>query len=154
MPARASPEARKPSQVAKRSGARENDRMPSMARRSIFPNRVLGLARRPGGAPGRGPAPGESRPGHHGARETVALGHGEEGVHHLAVHEPEVAGVEWNGDVGEPVEDSIEGAGRPALEPRLALAFGALAIGDVGAPAPALQHLGDDLGRVPGGRRR
>ena len=66
----------------------------------------------------------------------------------MRVHEPEVAGIERNGDVGEPIEDSIEGAGRPALEPRLAVAFGAQAVSDVGAPAPAFQHLGDDLGRV------
>ena len=148
MPARASPEARKPSHVAKRNGARGERQNAVDGEAQHLPERVLGLARRPVGAPVGDRLLAKAGPGHHGAHEAVTLRHGEEGVHHFAVHEPEVAGISRNGDVGEPVEESVEGAGRPALEPRLAVAFGAQAVGDVGAPAPTLQHLDDDLGRV------
>ena len=87
-------------------------------------------------------------PGHHAAQEAVAFLQGEERVHHLAVHQPEIAGVERDGDVRDAGHEPVECLGCPTFEGGLTLAFGPHAVGDVGAPAPAFQHLGDDLGRV------
>ena len=87
-------------------------------------------------------------PGHHAAYEAITFGHGEEGVDHPAVHQPEVAGVERNGDVREAIHESIEGAGRPTFERSLAAASDAHAVGDIGAVVPEIEHVGDNLGRI------
>ena len=87
-------------------------------------------------------------PRHHAADETVAFRHGEKGVDHPAVQQPEITGVERNGDVGDAVEEAVERPGPPGLEPRLPLAHGANAVGDVRPSTPAVEHFEDDLGRI------
>ena len=78
----------------------------------------------------------------------LALAHLVEDVERAPVDEAEVADVERDLDLGDPVEAAVEpGCGRP-LESRLAVALLAHRVDDVVALAPARGELEHDLGRI------
>jgi hypothetical protein len=66
----------------------------------------------------------------------------------VPVDEPEVADVDGNRHLGDPVEGAVEPARRRPLEPRLALADIPHRVDDVLALAPARRELEDDLRRI------
>ena len=87
-------------------------------------------------------------PRHHAAHKTVAFWHGEKGIDHLAIHQPKIARIGRDGDIGDSIDEAIKRASGPAFESRLALAFRAEAISDIHPFAPVLEHFENDVGRV------
>ena len=120
----------------------------SNAKRSICAERELGLAAAARLAAVGDRGLGEADPDGHAAQEAVALGHREQRVERRAVHQPEVARVVRELDPRELGEQAVEPARAGELEPRLALARLAHRVDDVGAAAPGVEHLRDQLGRV------
>ena len=91
---------------------------------------------------------GEPHPHGHAAQKARALGHRQQRVERAAVEQAKVAGVGLEVDLGELVEQLVEPRGGGELESGLALARAAHRVDDVGARAPAVDHLDDQLGRV------
>jgi hypothetical protein len=91
---------------------------------------------------------GEADPDGHAAQEARALGHRQQRIQGAAVEQAEVAGVGLEVDLGEFVEQLVEPRRGGELEGGLALALLAHGVDDVGAGAPALDHLEDQLGGV------
>ena len=112
------------------------------------PDRELRLAGAAGGAVVLDDVAPEADPRAHPAQEARALAHAQQRVERRAVEEAEVAGVGLELDLGEPAHERVEPARGGELEARLALALAALGDHDVGALAPALDQLGDQLRRV------
>ena len=90
----------------------------------------------------------EADPRAHPAQEARALAQLQERVERRAVEEAEVAGVGLKVDLGEAAHEGVEPARGGELEARLALAHPAPGDDDVGAVAPPLDQLGDQLGWV------
>ena len=90
----------------------------------------------------------EADPDRHAAQEPVALGHREQRVERGAVHQAEVARVDRELDPRDLREQAVEPARGGDLEARLPRARLAHGVDDVGAAAPRLEHLADQLGRV------
>ena len=111
--------------------------------------RIIGLAGEP-----LGPVVGdrhlpEADPGDHAADEARLLGQAQQRVERAAAHQPEVAGVDRDVDVGELGEQPVEALGGRLLEHGLAGAGAAHGIDDVGLARLHLgDHLGEQLGRV------
>jgi hypothetical protein len=74
--------------------------------------------------------------------------HREQRVDDGAVNEAEVAGVDWNVDVRNTMNDAVKERRRPSLEAGLARALLAHPVDDLVARPPLFEHGGDDLGRV------
>jgi hypothetical protein len=71
-----------------------------------------------------------------------------EDVESPPIHEPEVADVDGNLNLGDPVEGTVEGVRRRPLEPCLPLARSPNRVDDVVALAPPLSEVEDDLRRI------
>ena len=112
------------------------------------PERELRLPGAAGGAVVLDDVAPEPDPRAHPAQEAGALAHAQQGVQRRAVEQPEVARVRLELDLGETAHDRVEPACGGELHARLALAHAALGDHDVRAVAPALDHVGDQLGRV------
>ena len=110
--------------------------------------RVLGLARGARVALVGDGGLGEADPDGHAAQKARALGHRQQRIQGAAVEQAEVAGVRLEVHLGELVEELVEPGGGGELERGLALALLAHGVDDVGAGAPALDHLEDQLGGV------
>ena len=113
-----------------------------------FTERIFGRARVARFAPVRDAGLPEAGPRAHGAQQAVALRHGEQGVDYAAVQQAEVAGVEWNIDIRQAVDDAVEKLCRPELEARFTRAVHAHAVDHMRARLPRLHHGGDDFRRV------
>ena len=91
----------------------------------------------------------EADPGDHAADEARLLGQRQQGVERAPAHQPEIAGVERDLDLGEAREQAVEELGGAALEGGLAGAGAAHRIDDVGLPPLHLgDHLGEQFGRI------
>ena len=137
-----------PSWVARRSGRSEKLVRPSSARRTMRPQRVVGVAGEARVALVLDRALREPDPRDHAPHVAVALGHLVEDVDDLAVEQAEVAGLARERDLGDPVHQAVVDLAGEQLEPGLAARGGPHAVDDLEAVAPALDHLGDDLGRI------
>ena len=97
---------------------------------------------------GKGHLP-EPDPRHHPTNEPRLFGQAEERVERPARHQPEIACVERDRRVGDPVEHAIESRRRRAFEHRLAIALAADGIDDIGLLiAHRRAHVGEQFGRI------
>jgi hypothetical protein len=90
----------------------------------------------------------QADPAEHAAHEAVALSHALEDVEDAAVDEAEIADVERDLHLRDPIERAVEPRGRGPLEPGLARAHVANRVDDVIAFAPLLRELENHLGGV------
>src|SRR5439155_1282166 len=81
-----------------------------------LPERILRLAGEALLAPVEDSRLPEPDPAEHAADEAAALAHPREDVEHPPVDEPEVADVDRDLDLGDPVEGTVEGRRRHPLE--------------------------------------
>ena len=139
----------RPAWLASFSGADEKPVSASNAKRIILLQRIFGLSGEP-----LLPVVGERHlaeadPRDHAADEARLLRHGEQRIERAAAHQPEVAGVERDVDLGRARQQPVEAVRRCALERSLAGAALAHAIDDVGVLlAHRLEHRRQQLGRV------
>ena len=102
----------KPRNVAHCSGALENDVIASKREAQHLAQRVLGDAGVALLAHERDRGLREADPDRHAAQEAVALGHREQRVERLAVHQAEVAGLDGEVEAREAAEGAVEAARR------------------------------------------
>ena len=139
---------RKPRNVAHCSGAARERRDRVEAEPQHLAQRVLRDARVALLAHERDRDLREADPDRHPAQEAVALGHRQQRVERLAVHQAEVAGLDGEVEAREAAERAVEAARGDALERGLPQPLLAHGVDDVDPLAPALEHLRDHLGRV------
>ncbi len=93
--------------------------------------------------------PAEADPCNHAANEPRLLGHRQKRIERAAAHQPEVAGVDRNVDLGRARQQPVEAMRCRPLERRLARAARADAVDDVRAfVSHHFHHLGQKLRRV------
>jgi hypothetical protein len=90
----------------------------------------------------------EADPGDHPANEAVLFRHPVQLVQHAAAHQPEVAGVERDLEVGDAVQQPIEQRGCHQLERGFSTPLAALAVDDVRAFIHQPHHVGQQFRRV------
>ncbi len=76
------------------------------------------------------------------------LAHVAQHLDNFFVHQPEVAGINRDIDIGDSVDDAVKQLGREELEPAFALARGTDGVDNLKASLPALDHFEDQFGRV------
>ncbi len=91
---------------------------------------------------------GEADPDRHAAQETGALRHRQQRVERAPVHQAEVARVHGQLELGQARHQPVEDVRGVELELGLPLAALAHGVDDVGALAPARDHVDDQLRRV------
>ena len=111
----------------------------------------------PANRPGRSKSTGhlaEADPGPEPADVPVALRHRVQQVHHLPVHQAEVAGVGRHVMLGHPLEQAVVGPGQHPFERPLPLPAGVAGVDHLVALAPLLHEQGEHQRSAgPGGRR-
>ncbi len=154
MATKASVEMRKPSSIASCSGRCEKEEIASSEKRSIFGQRVLGLAGVAGVAAVGHRGLAVADPDGHAAQEAVALAHRQQRVERPAVEQAEVARVVLELDLGELVEQGVEPPRGGQLEARLALAVLAHGVDDVDSRRASDRASAGSARAGPAGRSR
>ena len=72
----------------------------------------------------------------------------EKRIHHAAVHQAEIAGVQWDFGVGKLADEAVEIFRGPELEGGFAFALGAHAVDHVVAVHPLIDEIENHFGRI------
>ena len=78
----------------------------------------------------------------------MAFRHGQQQVENPAGHQPEVAGIGGDIDIGEPVDQAVEAGRGRALKKAFAVTLAALAVNHIGILIHQRHHVGQQLRRI------
>ena len=91
---------------------------------------------------------GHTDPGKHALEVTVAFRKPVQGLDRAPAHQPEVAGIDRNRRIADPIDQTIEKAGRDAFKPAFAGPGSAFHQHDIGPFAPFGKHVGNQFGGI------